>query len=67
MRLAIVTSEGRVENIIEAEIDFDPGEGRQAIPAQGSVSPGWFWDGKVFAEPAVETPMPEYVSDLQFR
>lgn len=67
MRMAIVTPEGKVANIIEADAEFDPGAGLLMIPAQGAVSPGWTWDGNRFAAPEPEQSVPEKVTDLQFR
>lgn len=67
MRMAIVTDEGWVENIIEADAGYDAGSGRRAVPAAGAVGPGWLWTGERFEPRESVAEIPASVSDLQFR
>lgn len=55
-RQAIVRTEnGNVENVVIADKDFDPGDGRELVDAEDErVNPGWTWDGTAFIEPDPE-------------
>ena len=67
MRMALVSSNGDIVNIIEADAGFDPGSGLKAVPADGPVSTGWIWKDGGFISPDLKQEAPAAVSDLQFR
>ena len=67
MRVAILSEGGAVENIIVAPEDFAPGPSMRVLDAASRAAPGWKWAAGVFLPPSDLAPVPEKVSDLQFR
>lgn len=66
MRIAIIHN-GVVENLIEADADYDPGKGVLAV-ATDTAGPGWSYDGKNFQAPApTPPPVPTSVTAFQVR
>jgi len=49
MRIAVITPDGLVENVIIAEADFAI-EGRTLVPTD-EAGPGWTYDGATFSPP----------------
>lgn len=65
MRIALVR-DGLVLNVIEAEADFIPHAGEQALPAL-DAGPGWTFDGKDFHRPPEAAAAATTVSMFQAR
>lgn len=59
MRIALVRN-GVVENVIEADPDFAPEDGAEAIPAN-TAGPDWTYDGKTFSPPATIDTVPDEI------